>query len=403
MTEAGLTAASGGATGGSERLHGYRRTPPLPERPGISAPDAPAEPPTRLGTDQPRLALRGLILIVPLFVLLAFGAGGPERSLQTLAPVTTFALPAIAMVAFYWEDWPGSSLRAGWAGLTDTLLLVAAAPVLSVAGQAVVAEVDLPALFGFEPGAGHVAMFPHTMPLAAGAFTVILQLTLVTEGWPLRGLGRVPSGIVALLVSWVIGAALYFTLLDVHGEPATTPGGLHELSGPVAPGAYGAWLTSVGAWQLVFFLALRGWPFSGIRRRAPRLLAGNVAVIACGWATYLILRHGLDWTPNRVFAVCGSVIAAILVVAMLFEAWPWTRLFSPLPGRLSVLITALVLTGVLYGVLSAVARHAQWSHENPDDWIGYAVLNALGMSVILHVAIWRRWPVATGTTGNRTA
>ena len=159
----------------------------------------------------------------------------------------------------------------------------------------------------------------------------------------------------------------------------------------------------MGAWQLVFFLALRGWPFSLIRRRSPRLLAGNVAVIACGWATYLILRHGLDWTPNRVFAVCGSVIAAILVVAMLFEAWPWTRLFSPLPGRLSVLITALVLAGVLYGVLSAVAQHTRWSQENPDDWIGYAVLNALGMSVILHVAIWRRWPVATGTTGDKTA
>ena len=41
-------------------------------------------------------------------------------------------------------------------------------------------------------------MFPHPMPLAAGAFTVILQLTLVTEGWPLRGLGRVRSGIAAL-------------------------------------------------------------------------------------------------------------------------------------------------------------------------------------------------------------
>lgn len=85
MTEPGPAMSSGDAAGASKRLHGYRRMPPLPERPEISALDEPA----RLGPNQPRLALNGLILIVPLFGLLAFGAGGPERSLQMLAPVTT--------------------------------------------------------------------------------------------------------------------------------------------------------------------------------------------------------------------------------------------------------------------------------------------------------------------------
>ena len=188
----------------------------------------------------------------------------------------------------------------------------------------------------------------------------------------------------------------------MHDEPAAPPGGLRDLGGPVSPGAYGAWLTSVAAWQLVFFLALRGWPFSAIHRRGPRLLAGNAVVIACGWSTYLSSVTD-SAGPEPDLGGLRLVIAAILVVAMLFEAWPWTRLLSPLPGRLSVLITALILAGVLYGVLSSVAQHARWATENPDDWIGYAVLNALGMSVILHVAIWRRWPVSTGTTGNRTA
>ncbi|MFG1709722.1 hypothetical protein ACFLIM_41735 [Nonomuraea sp. M3C6] len=378
---------------------GYRRTPPLPARPVLSAPGVAAAEPAP-GRAHPLLSA-GLTFVVPLFFLLAFGAGGAETSLRVLAPLTTFALPAIAMIAFWWEDWPGSSLRAGWAGLTDTLLIAVAAVVLTIAGQAVVASADVRALFDPDPGAGHVATFPHTMPLAAGAFTAMLQLTMVSEGWPLRGLGRVRSGVAALVVSWTAGVLAYLALVGVHDEPTAMPGGLRDLGGPVSPGAYGAWLTAVGVWQLVFFLALRGWPFSTIRRRGPRLLAGNAVVIACGWTTYLILRHTLGWTPNRVLAVCGCVVAAVLVVAMLFEAWPWIRLLSPLPGRTCVLISALAVAGLLYGGLSAYARQVEWVHAAPDDWVGYAALNALGMSVILHVAVWKRWPLATGTRGRR--
>jgi hypothetical protein len=373
------------------RRRGYRRMPPLPARPVLTAPEAVAAEPARPGRPHPALSLAGLLLIVPLFLLLAFGAGDAETSLRVLAPLTTFALPAIAMIAFWWEDWPGDSLRAGWAGLTDTLLVAAGAVLLTVAGQAVVASADVRALFDPDPGAGHVATFPHTMPLAAGAFTAMLQLTMVSEGWPLRRLGRVRSGVAALLVSWAAGVLGYLALVGLPDEAA---GGPRDPGGPVSPGAYGAWLTAVGVWQLVFFLALRGWPFSTIRRRGPRLLAGNVVVVACGWATYLVLNHALGWPPGRVLAVCGCVVAAVLVVAMLFEAWPWIRLLSPLPGRACVLLSALAVAGLLYGGLSAYAGQVKWLHATPDDWIGYAALNAVGMSVILHVAIWKRWPVA---------
>ncbi|GII53363.1 hypothetical protein Pth03_17520 [Planotetraspora thailandica] len=399
MTGAGLAEPQDMSPG--SRRRGYRRTPPLSARPALSEPGAVASEPAR-GRAQPLLSLTGLVFVVPLFFLLAFGAGGAERSLEVLAPLTTFALPAIAMIAFWWEDWPGSSLRAGWAGLTDTLIIVVAGVVLALAGQAIVATVDVHALFDPDLGAGHVTTFPHTMPLAAGAFVAMLQLTMVSEGWPLRGLGRVRSGVAALLVSWVVAVAAYLILLDVHDEPVALPGGLRDLAGPVAPGAYGAWLTAVGVWQLVFFMALRGWPFSAIRRRGPRLLTGNAVVLACGWATYLVMRHGLGWPSERVFAVSGCAVAALLVVAMLFEAWPWIRLLSPLPGRTCVLVSALVLTGLLYGGLTAYAGNVEWVRAAPDDWVGYVTLNALGMSVILHVAIWRRWPVATGTRRERS-
>ena len=48
-------------------------------------------------------------------------------SLLILGPMSTFALPAVAMIAFWWNDWPGSNLTTPWTGLIDTVLVVVAA------------------------------------------------------------------------------------------------------------------------------------------------------------------------------------------------------------------------------------------------------------------------------------
>jgi hypothetical protein len=232
------------------------------------------------------------------------------------------------------------------------------------------------------------------MPVAAGVFTAILQLTLVSEGWPFRRLGRLSSGVVALAAAWAIGVAAYLLLV---GLPAPPTGGLHEPEGlrdpggPVTPGEYGAWLTALGAVQVLFFVALRGWPFKVVRDRAVRLPLANAVVIAFGWGTYLIMRHPLNWPAEQVTAVCGCVIAAVLLVAMLFEAWPWIRL-KPLPGRTGVVVTSLVLAWLLYLALHAYADTLSWGRSHPQDWVAYSALNAIGMGVILHVAIWKRWP-----------
>jgi hypothetical protein len=57
---------------------------------------------------QPRLRLGGVLLGAAVFFALALGAGSTETSLLTLGPLATFLLPAVAMVAFWWNDWPGA-------------------------------------------------------------------------------------------------------------------------------------------------------------------------------------------------------------------------------------------------------------------------------------------------------
>jgi hypothetical protein len=85
----------------------------------------------------------GLSLVLPVALLLALGAGGAEPSLRVLAPLVTFGLPVVAMVAFWWEDWPGTALGPSWSGWADTVLIVVAAVLLTVLGQLVVGHADV--------------------------------------------------------------------------------------------------------------------------------------------------------------------------------------------------------------------------------------------------------------------
>ena len=196
---------------------------------------------------QPRLGLAGLALVVPIAALLAIGAGGAEGSLLVLGPLVTFSLPLVAMVAFWWEDWPGTTLRPSWSGWADTVLIAAGAIVLTGLGQMVVDRLDLRAMFAPSPGAGHLPTFPATMPLAAAAFIAMLQLTLVGEGWPLRALPRLAAGLLALAAAWAVALIVYFALAGVRAELGTA-------------------LILIGASQALFYVAWRGWPFSLLRR-----------------------------------------------------------------------------------------------------------------------------------------
>lgn len=238
----------------------------------------------------------------------------------------------------------GQPVAAGLVGLTDTAIILIVGLGLAWIGDMVVAADD-------------------TVPLGIAVFVVILQLTLVSDGWPLQGRGVHWPGLVALVASWIVGAGLYLV--------ATAAGMGH--------GFFSSLLAAIGMWQTVFFVALRGWPFSKISRFRLRLAASNLGVIAAGLLTHVVLLDVVGWDYGRVGAVGSCGIAAVLVVAMLFEPM----------GKVLTVTTVVIGTIVLYLGLSTVVNQL----TEPDHWVAYAAANALGIAVIMHVAVWRRWPV----------
>jgi hypothetical protein len=62
-------------------------------------------------------------------------------------------------------------------------------------------------------------------------------------------------------------------------------------------------------------------------------------------------------------------------------------------------VTATVLDLALRGYAGTVA----WTRGSPDEWVTHASLNAIGVGVILHVAIGRRWPFARAAPAARSA
>ena len=378
-------------------------TEPLPVRPLLTTPprlqhQAFADLQRQRLAAQPWLGVAGLLLGAAVFFALALGTGSTRTSLLVLGPLSTFALPAVAMVAFWWNDWPGSRLTTPWAGLTDTLLVAAASVVLTIAGQAVVERADLRGVFEASPGPGVPTTFPATMALAGAAFSAMLQLSLVCERWPLGGIGRLRSGIGALALSWAIGTGAYFLFVNLDAMPAAerAAAGLRNPGGPIAGPDFGSALIAVGVWQAVFFIALRGWPVNTINRRPHRLLAGNALIVGLGALTYLVLRNLAHWRPDAISATCGSIISATLIVTMLFEGWPAAWL-PPGPSRiLTLALTALVALG-LDRALAAYADSARWTRATPNEWLTTAALSFIGAGIILHVGIGLRWPFAHKT------
>jgi hypothetical protein len=378
-------------------------TEPLPGRPLLTTPphlqdQASADLQRQRLAGQPWLGVGGLLLGAAVFFALALGTGSTRTSLLILGPISTFALPAVAMVAFWWNDWPGSRFTTPWTGLIDTLLVAAAAVVLTIAGQAIVERSDLRGVFEASPGPGVPATFPATLALAGAAFTAMLQLSLVCERWPLGGGGRLRSGIAALPISWAIGIGAYFLFVNLDAMPAAErAAGLRNPGGPIAGPEFGSALTAVGLWQAVFFIALRGWPVNTITRRPARLLAGNALVIGLGALAYLVLRNLAHWQPDAISAACGCIISATLIVAMLFDGWPAARL-PPAPARaLTLALTALVALA-LDRALAAYADSIRWTRATPNEWITTAALSFIGAGIILHVGIGLRWPFARTTT-----
>ncbi|MGW4487598.1 hypothetical protein ACWEOE_27585 [Amycolatopsis sp. NPDC004368] len=345
----------------------------------------PAGPSAPRWSKQPWLGVAGLVPVLVTAALIAVGAGGAESSLLVLSPIVTFALPVAAMIAFWWEDWPGTRLGPDWGGWADTLLVVIAGVGLTLLGAAVVGHPSFGAIFDPAPDDAQLSTFPATMPLAGAAFVVMLELTLVSERWPLRAwLRPVPAGICAVVLSWAIALLLYVLVL---GATPFEAGG----HGLLDPAVFGTVLTCVGAWQVLLFVLLRGWPFNLVEQQWVRFACANVATIGLGILTFVVLE-GAVAVPT-LSALTGDLIAAGLVVGVLFEDALPARWSAALDRVVSVLL-ALALAAVLHVVLLTLADSLSWGRGTPIGWVGHVTLNALSVAVLLHVAIGRRWPFA---------
>ncbi|GAA5014012.1 hypothetical protein [Actinopolymorpha pittospori] len=337
---------------------------------------------------QPGVGLLGLLLVVPVAAVLAVGAGG-EGSTLVLGPLITYSLPLVAMLAFWWEDWPGTRLRASWSGWADTALIAVGAIVLTGIGQALAGRLDPVGIFDPSPGPGHVPTFPATMPVAGTAFVAMLQFTLVGEGWPLRRLLRLPAGLLAVAISWAVALVVSFTLVAV--EPLAGSDVIAR-DGPISGGDAGAALVLIGVWQVLFYVVWRGWPFSRIRARVWRLSWAHVVMIAGGILSYVAACDLLGLDSTRVAALAGCFVAAGLLFGMLFEDWLHGRL-GPRGERATLLVLTLALAVVLAVALGAAVDAVGVRPPHAQEWVEHASLNALATSIILHVGIGRRWPV----------
>jgi hypothetical protein len=134
----------------------------------------------------------------------------------------------------------------------------------------------------------------------------------------------------------------------------------------------------------VLFLVWHGRPAARFASRAARLPAAHALVLAGGLVTYGLLRVWLE--AGTVTAAAGCFVAGGLAVGMLFEA--------PSGRPLAAAIGALLVAATLFAALSAIAGAFDFTHAEPKDWVAHAALNALAVSIILHVAVGRRWPFA---------
>lgn len=345
---------------------------------------------------QPWVGLGGLVLSAVVFFALALGLGNTATSLLVLGPMTVFAVSGVAMIGFWWNDWPGSRLNKPWTGLADTALIVVGGVVLTIAGEAIIERPDIRGVFLATPGNGAPTTFPATLALAGAIFTTMLQLSLVCERWPLNGFSPLKSGVAGLALSWAVGVGAYFLFVNIDFVPPAVraAAGLHNPGGPVSALDFGIALIVVGVWQTVFFVVLRGWPVNLIGRRPLRLLAGNALVIGGGTATYLVLRDLANLSPQAIGAACGCVISAGLMVALVFEGWPGALLRRPGAGRVVTLVfTAAVAVG-LNRALAGYADSVYWVRATANDWVTVAGLAFSAVGIILHVAIGQRWPLS---------
>lgn len=356
----------------------FRPTHPLPERPPLGQRRAGTEG-ARRGRprgEQPWAGVRGLPAVGGVSAVLVFAWGGAEATFHVLGVLVVFALPVASVIALWWEDWPGSELRPQWSGAVDTLVVAGGGVVLALVAQMALQHPDPVVLFLPEVPAGHVAAAPALVPLGVAVFTAFLQISLVTEGWPLRRLGRLAGGAAALAASWLLGLAAEQLLLRTGALPVEAFLGL---------------LGWVSALQVLGWVVPPTSVLARVRSRPLRLVAGNLLTIGGGTGV-CVLAYAVVSDQATVGPLAAGVVGAGLVVGMLFESWPVTELGAAVGGAIAVVIT-LALAALGVQLCSLLVPVLGLRGGEAAAWSTYA-LDGVAAAVILHVGIFRRWPVS---------
>lgn len=349
---------------------------------------------------QPKRSVPGIVVVIGLAAVLGVAFGGPQSSLELVGPISTFALPMVVLIALWWDVHPGARFAGPWVGLVNSGLVVSSGFVLAIVGQAIVGPVSLRSLYVADPRPADLPLYPATLALAAAAFVTLLHFTLVCDGWPFKGsarlerMGRFAPGVVAAVASWAIAVAVYLLLVNTNDtsavERAST--GLRNPGGPVSAGELGNWLVATTSWQLLVFVGLNAWPFKQIELRSTRLWAANGFVLAAGTAWWALLRHGLGWSGGQLTALGGGIVAASLIVVLLFDGWPGSEQTSTRERmiRLGFLVGLAVALDVVATVVGALIH--DWSNRSAEEWSTFVTLNYVAGGVVIFTVLWKRWP-----------
>ncbi len=348
---------------------------------------------------QPRAGLLGMIVVAIGFVVLGILPGGPQHALETVGPIATFALPVLGVSALWWEGWPAHKLHRPLAGLANLVLIIVGGIVLTIIAQAVIGKVDLSGVFSVPAtGSTTFSTWPWSMPLGVLAFVAFLQITFVNGRWPFARLDGRLAGAAVLLTAWALAVIVYALIVnwDIVPGVARHAIGLRNPGGPEGGLVLLGWLACVTAYQVLFYIGLRGWPTIHIHNPVARLLAANALTIGGGWLTWLLLFHGFGWATPTIAALAAAVAAAAVISAILFDSWPAATL--PATARqipLVVLQTAMITAALFFGLRALGNTIETWNRDPIDLWVTVSCLNFIAATAIAHVAVFHRWPFIT--------
>jgi len=116
-------------------------------------------------------------------------------------------------------------------------------------------------------------------------------------------------------------------------------------------------------------------------------------VLGGGWLTYLLMHDLFKWSIPVIGGVGGSVVAGVVVAALVFEGWPF-RSESPGVAAFGLAVGVAAATGAVYWGLKALGNAGQdWTQYPVELWVGTTALVQVAAAGILYVLIWDRWPL----------